>query len=207
MKKFLALQTVLRRTNAFTIIELLVVIGIISILAVALLVSLNPAEAQKRARDSQRLKDMNTIQAMLEQYINDGGAMSGCATGSPCSSSTVTGTSPNPCGTGNWMALNFCTWAKTVPTDPANGSQRTCILGDGTLSATTCLMRYRAVFSGSNYEIGTLFESTTNAGKLVNDGGTTTAGNACRNLFQIMSSTELTTCGTFTLAGASSAAL
>lgn len=57
--------------KAFTLVELLIVIGIIGLLAVTLLVSLNPAEAQKKARDATRLKDAVTLQAIVEQMIND----------------------------------------------------------------------------------------------------------------------------------------
>ena len=60
------------RINAFTIVELLVVIGIIAILAVTLLALLNPAEAQRRTRDAKRLRDLNTIQAIVNQYLEDG---------------------------------------------------------------------------------------------------------------------------------------
>src|SRR3989344_8558415 len=57
--------------KAFTLVELLIVIGIIEILAVILLVTLNPAEAQRKARDAKRIKDAGTLQVILEQAVAD----------------------------------------------------------------------------------------------------------------------------------------
>ena len=210
MKKFTSpFNTILLRTNAFTIIELLVVIGIISILAVALLVSLNPAEAQRRARDSQRLKDLNTMQAIVEQYLNDGNAPNAACTGAaPCNSASnaaTYGTSPQPCAT-NWLTMDVCKYAKNLPSDPANNTTRNCITGvTATSTGTGCVMRYRLSFSGSSYEISTMLESTVNSGKAINDGGANdgSAVASAHFLLQIYSDVELTTSafriGTITL--------
>ena len=58
-------------TQGFTLIELLVVIVILGILASIVLVSVSAAHI--RARDAQRLKDMETIQGAVEQYYADNG--------------------------------------------------------------------------------------------------------------------------------------
>jgi prepilin-type N-terminal cleavage/methylation domain-containing protein len=57
--------------DGFTLIELLVVIGIISILAAVVLLAINPATQLGRARDTQRLTDINTILNALHQYEID----------------------------------------------------------------------------------------------------------------------------------------
>jgi len=55
-----------KRKLGFTLLELLVVIGIIGVL-VSLGVS-SYSTAQKKARDSRRKSDLKTIQACMEQY-------------------------------------------------------------------------------------------------------------------------------------------
>ena len=60
--------------RGFTLIELLVVVGILAVLVVTILITLNPAEAQKKARDTKRMKDLATLQAIVLQWTQDGNA-------------------------------------------------------------------------------------------------------------------------------------
>jgi len=55
----------------FTLIEILVVIGIIAILAAIVLIAINPARQFKQARDSQRTSNVNAILNAVGQYIAD----------------------------------------------------------------------------------------------------------------------------------------
>lgn len=55
-----------KENKGFTLMELLVVIGIIALLSGLLSVSYNAA--QKRGRDSRRRSDMKAVQESLEQY-------------------------------------------------------------------------------------------------------------------------------------------
>lgn len=56
----------MKRNKGFTLLELLVVIGIIAVLVGTLSVSYSAA--QKRGRDSRRRSDMKAVQESLEQY-------------------------------------------------------------------------------------------------------------------------------------------
>jgi prepilin-type N-terminal cleavage/methylation domain-containing protein len=180
--------------RAFTIIEILIVVGVISILAVALLVLINPAEAQRRTRDTKRLKDAQFIESIIKQYLDDGNtgfadANSGagvCTTGTTathCTTSGLTGDTAPCSGSTNWVGgadVNLCNYAKAVPVDPINVFTSTCVIddGDGTLdsdpsldTSNTCYLYYGVAVNGTNYEVNVRQESTTNFDKVVNDGG------------------------------------
>ncbi len=53
------------QNSSFTLVELLIVIGILAILTAAVVVVLNPAELLKQARDSKRLQDLSSIDKSL----------------------------------------------------------------------------------------------------------------------------------------------
>lgn len=57
--------------KGFTLIELLVVIAIIAILAVVVVLTLNPAEMMRRARDSNRASDLGMIKTAISLYLAD----------------------------------------------------------------------------------------------------------------------------------------
>lgn len=164
--------------KAFTLIELLIVIGILSILVVTILITLNPAEAQKKARDTKRMKDLATLDAILLQYINDGNPplcspleceshYAGQVQSQKCDSSWIKDTGSS--GT----SVNLCKYANTIPTDPINNILGTHVGGSVSSPGTdnTSAFRYRLIMSGSDYEINAFQESKSNIGNVVNDGG------------------------------------
>lgn len=55
--------------RGFTLIELLMVVVIISILATAVFVSLDPVQRYADARNSRRLSDVNSILTAIHEYI------------------------------------------------------------------------------------------------------------------------------------------
>jgi len=57
--------------NGFTLIELIVVIGILGILASATLLALNPFAQFQKANDAKRKADLSQIQKALESYYQD----------------------------------------------------------------------------------------------------------------------------------------
>ena len=57
--------------KSFTLIELMIVIGIIAVLATIIIAVLNPGQLWREARDANRRKDLSFIATALEQYYAD----------------------------------------------------------------------------------------------------------------------------------------
>lgn len=163
MKNFLPL---LNKRRGFTLIELLIVIVILGILVVTVLLTLNPAESQRKSRDIKRMKDLGTLQAVMEQYVADGGATI-CDT--TCTSAAAGNVEAQPCSS-NWTGANLCEYIKSVPVDPRNNTTGTCADGDGVVFGN-CLMVYRLDMGGSDYEINVRQESSDNDSNVAGDGG------------------------------------
>jgi len=61
----------IKKNRGFTLIEILVVIGIIAILAAVVLIAINPARQFAQANDSQRSANLNAILNAVGQYVAD----------------------------------------------------------------------------------------------------------------------------------------
>ena len=55
--------------KGFTLIELIIVIGILAILATVVVLVLNPAQLLAQARDSQRMSDLSSVKSAIALYL------------------------------------------------------------------------------------------------------------------------------------------
>lgn len=161
-----------RKTVGFTIIEVLMVVGLVAVLGAAVALTLNPSQLLKQVRDSQRTADLATLTKAIGAYQSAGGSGLGTAgvvyLSLPDSSSTCgswdlpfisggwayscqsTSTYQNPDGTG-WIPVNLSQLSvgaslSELPRDPINDASAD--------------LYYTYVANGSSFELTAYPESS-----------------------------------------------
>jgi len=173
--------------QSFTLIEILVAVALIAVLAVAIILSLNPSELIKQARDSQRMTDINNLARAVNLYIGDTGGSGFYGTSSvvyvsiPDTTSTCANLGLPPLSSGwsykcvssstlqktdgtGWIPIDFRkqSFGKTLsklPIDPINQT------------STGNFYTYTYNQQTGKYEINTRFESTKRQELALSDGG------------------------------------
>ena len=157
--------------KGFTLIELLVVIAIVAVLSVVVILTLNPAELLRQARDSNRISDMATVRSALSLYLADvltpvlatttagfgylhcyaTNATGSCAFGFSSGGVTVysTSTATSSINGAGWLPVDFTQISSgaplgNLPVDPVNTSGGNCIYG---YMATSSNMSFKVVAS------------------------------------------------------------
>lgn len=155
-----------KRSQGFTLIEILIVVSLLAILAVAALIAINPGEATNKARDAQRLKQAADLQKIVEQWMQESTATTAFTAVSTANSGSQL------CTGSGWLSaagLNVCAYANSVVVDPVNKASQT---HQRTSDTTTGTVAYEVVYDGAqHYRICTHLQSQANRSLLTSDGG------------------------------------
>lgn len=113
-----------RTRNGFTLMELLLVLGIIAILTSIVLIAINPTKQLNDARGVSRGAAIREIENALSQYIIDGNTVTGIPTikanATDICQDTVTGTDCTDPPTGGYdLSALTPTYLVNIPIDPS----------------------------------------------------------------------------------------
>jgi type II secretory pathway pseudopilin PulG len=114
----------MQKRQAFTLIEILLVIGIIVLLAGAMIVAINPGRQFAKARNTQRTTDVNAILSAIVQNMTDHQGRWDCAgsanyaTSLPTSTATIVTTAEADASQINLSCL-APNYIPRIPVDPS----------------------------------------------------------------------------------------
>ncbi|MEI6378171.1 MAG: prepilin-type N-terminal cleavage/methylation domain-containing protein [Candidatus Falkowbacteria bacterium] len=110
--------------SGFTLIEVLLVIGIIAILAAIVIIAINPARQLAQARNTQRWSNVNTILNAVHQYaVDNKGNLPTSVTSTSATEICATGVATTTCASSSLVDLQVLTNSETyltaLPSDPS----------------------------------------------------------------------------------------
>jgi prepilin-type N-terminal cleavage/methylation domain-containing protein len=140
----------LQAKKGFTLIEILVVIGLIAILAAIVLIAINPARQFAQARNSQRVSNVETILNAIGQNMADNKGVFKCNGSTfPLPSSSAIEISEDTAA--DIRPCLVPTYISEIPTDPTSSTPNTC--SDAACSSGTYSTNYYVVASSTTSRI------------------------------------------------------
>lgn len=115
-------KSIQTQINGFTLIEILLVMGIIAILATVVIVAINPGRQFAQARNSQRTSNVNTILNAIGQNIADNRGVFTCLGAGGPIPTTPTVIKSTGGGGGGGYDIASClspTYISSIPFDPS----------------------------------------------------------------------------------------
>ncbi len=159
-------------SKAFTLLELLIVMGVIATLATVLMIIINPAESTRRTNDARRFSDMQMIKSAIDLSASDGQIIPDTGSGYIVLDSNTSITDIDPSSN----VFDVSKYLSYMPQDPsyqASGALKglvftggSCIMG----SLNSSDMQYRLWGNGTQYIVRSNIQSTTNCNAVTKDG-------------------------------------
>ena len=191
--------------KGFTLLELLIVIGILAILSSVTVLVLNPAELLRQARDTQRINDLGAINSALALYTGTAATVALGTTGVPYSHNGGTNASSSGAfgGAGclgditghasstdrtvlgsGWIPVNFGaitggTPLAVLPVDPSSGVSTIVTSDDWQL-----VYWYESSTASSTWELAAKMESARYKAGGANDVSTNDGG-TCSHWYEV----------------------
>ena len=144
------LKTLKHNKIGSSILELVIIMGVLAVLALITYLLINPADVSATSRDERRLNDLQTLNRAINEYFIDNESYPGSENVNLVSTSAPSG-SPES-ATNGWIDTDMSFYFTKTPVDPLND--------------LTHFYIYRYV--GSSYEINTVLE---NSAELMQDDG------------------------------------
>ena len=146
--------------KGFTLVELLIVIGILAVLSTATVLILNPAQILAESRDTQRLNDLGSISSAISLYLATQTAnnppfttITNCTVGT-----TVYGGAAGSCAENNTRTVGATGWVNVALGNTSGGSPLSVLPIDPTQS-TEHYYVFKADDATTKFELNTNMES------------------------------------------------
>jgi prepilin-type N-terminal cleavage/methylation domain-containing protein len=159
-------------TKGFTLIELIIVIGIIAVLGTVSVLALNPAQLFAQARDTTRITDFASIQSAVALYLSSATAPT-MGTTPYCTVGTVSGftSGAGVCTLRAVYAVDGTGWVGIDLTGSEGGSPLAALPRDPVAASATYYYAYVGDNTNKTFEINGRLESTKYRARMANDGG------------------------------------